>query len=404
MDTSPNSGVRAFATVAGIEAVIRGTTLSVYPLVMYRAWGNAVLVSEIYFAIGLLSLLTALTVPTITRFFPRRRVYAVAILLYALSALFGMAGGKLTTLALLCGVLAAATAFVCFNAYVLDQVSRAEFGKLETLKLVYGGLGWVVGPVMGVWLLSLWEPAPFVVVGLGACAMLGVTWRMQLGDGKAIVRRTHRASHPLANVVRFFSQPRLVTAWLIPVIRSCAWWIYFVYVGIFALESGLGERVGGVATSIAMLGLFLSPLMLRWSQRHSVRKAIRAGCLLGGICFILAALLSGLPWVMLVVLVVGSYALIMLDTCAGLPFLMSVKPSERTEMAAVYSSFRDASGILSPALAWLVLQFLPVAGVFAAAGLMLLGGWVAAGHLHPQLGVPGGQRVRMRVQLNKELP
>jgi MFS transporter, ACDE family, multidrug resistance protein len=143
---------------------------------------------------------------------------------------------------------------------------------------------------------------------------------------------------------------------------------------------------------------------LRWSQRHSVRKAIRAGCLLGGICFIVAAMLSGFPWVMLVVLVVGSYALIMLDTCAGLPFLMSVKPSERTEMAAVYSSFRDASGILSPALAWLVLQFLPVAGVFAAAGLMLLGGWVAAGHLHPQLGVPGGQRVRIRVQLNKELP
>jgi MFS transporter, ACDE family, multidrug resistance protein len=27
---------------------------------------------------------------------------------------------------------------------------------------------------------------------------------------------------------------------------------------------------------------------------------------------------------------------------------MAVKPSERTEMAAVYSSFRDVSGILTP--------------------------------------------------------
>jgi len=52
----------------------------------------------------------------------------------------------------------------------------------------------------------------------------------------------------------------------------------------------------------------------------------------------------------------------------------------------------------------LVLQFLPVAGVFAAAGLLLLGGWVAAGYLHPQLGVSGAKRVRLRVQLNKELP
>jgi ACDE family multidrug resistance protein len=246
----------------------------------------------------------------------------------------------------------------------------------------------------------VWEPAPFVLVGLGALAMLVVTRKMQLGDGKFIVRRTHRASHPLANVIRFFSQPRLVTAWLIPLIRSCAWWVYFVYVGIFAVESGLGERVGGVATSVAMLGLFLSPLMLRWSQRHSVRKAIRAGCLISGICFMVAAALSSLPWVTLVVLVMGSCGLVLLDTCAGVPFLMSVKPSERTEMSAVYSSFRDASGILSPGLAWLVLQFSPVAGVFAAAGLLLFGGWMAAGHLHPQLGVPGAKRVR----LNKEFP
>jgi ACDE family multidrug resistance protein len=400
MQTPPPNGVRAFALVAGIEAVVRGTTLSVYPLVMYRAWGNAALVSEIYFAIGLLSLLTALTVPTLTQYVSRHAVYTTAIVLYGVSAGFGMVGGKVTTLALLCGVMAAATALVCFNAYVLDQVDRTEFGQLETRKLLYGGVGWVLGPVLGVWLFSMWEPAPFFLVGLGAVAMLMVTQKMRLGNGKAIVRRTHRASHPVANVIRFFAQPRLFTAWLIPLIRSCAWWVFFVYVGIYAVESGLGERVGGVATSIAMLGLFLSPLMLRWSQRHSVRKAIRAGCMISGVCFLGAAALSGLPWVMLVVLVLGSYGLVLLDTCAGLPFLMSVKPSERTEMSAVYSSFRDASGILSPGLAWLVLQFSPVAGVFAAAGLLLLGGWVAAGHLHPQLGVPGAQRVR----LNKEFP
>jgi len=86
--------------------------------------------------------------------------------------------------------------------------------------------------------------------------------------------------------------------------------------------------------------------------------------------------------------------LVLLDTCAGLPFLMSVKPSERTEMSAVYSSFRDVSGILSPGIAWLVLQFFPLVGVFALAGLALLGGWLLAGRLHPQLGVPGAHRVR----------
>ena len=49
---------------------------------------------------------------------------------------------------------------------------------------------------------------------------------------------------------------------------------------------------------------------------------------------------------------------------------------------------------LSPALAWAVLQFTTVSGVFAAGGCALLLGWAIAGQLHPQLGVPGALRVR----------
>jgi hypothetical protein len=88
--------------------------------------------------------------------------------------------------------------------------------------------------------------------------------------------------------------------------------------------------------------------------------------------------------------------LVTLDVCAGLPFMMAVKPSERTEMSAVYSSFRDFSGIVSPALAWLVLQFTNVAGVFAMGGVCLLAGWLIAARLHPQLGRPTELRDRER--------
>jgi hypothetical protein len=76
--------------------------------------------------------------------------------------------------------------------------------------------------------------------------------------------------------------------------------------------------------------------------------------------------------------------------------MMSVKPSQRTEMSAVYSSFRDVSGIVTPGIAWLVLQFSPVVGVFAAGGVVLLVAWYIAGRLHPELGIPGAQRLRSR--------
>lgn len=387
--------VEDFARIGGLEAMVRGGTLSVYPLVMYRAWGSAAVVSQIYFAIGLVSLFTALMVPALARRFPRRTIYLCASGLYLAGACVGALGGKFTTLALLCSVMAAAISFVCFNAYVLDHVAKTDFGKLETLRLFYGGVGWVVGPALGVWLLALADWAPFALVGVAAALIVLLVAKTPLGNGKAIAKaKTAGRSHPLAHVQRFFAQPRLVTGWLIPVIRSCGWWFYFVYVGIFALENGLGEKVGGVASSLANMGLFMAPLMLRWMRRHSVRQAVRAGCLGGGVLFLAATLLSPWPWGTVALLVLGTYFLVLLDTCAGLPFLMAVKPSERTEMSAVYSSFRDASGILSPGIAWLVLQFFPVAGVFAIAGVALLAAWLVAGKLHPELGVPGAERQR----------
>jgi len=390
----PAADVKGFASLAGMEAVIRGTTLSVFPLLMYRAWGSAAVVSEIYFVIGLLSLVTALTVPALSRHVPRQRIFSIAILMYVLACVLGIVGGKLTTLALLCAVMGAATSFVCFNAYVLDFVDKTEFSKLETLRLFYGAWGWVLGPAAGVWLLSLWHGAPFVLVAIAALAMLWMKTQMQLGNGKTITTQQPRSIHPVANVRRFFSQPRMVVGWLIPLMRSCGWWFYFVYVGIFAVENGLGDKVGGYASSVANMGLMAAPLMLRWMRNHSVRRAVRMGCLLSGLCFIGATLVAPFPWATVMVLAVGSLALVLLDVCAGLPFMMAVKPSERTEMSSVYSSFRDASGILSPGLAWLVLLFFPVSAVFAAAGAGLLAPWAVADRLHPQLGVPGHKRVR----------
>jgi hypothetical protein len=132
--------------------------------------------------------------------------------------------------------------------------------------------------------------------------------------------------------------------------------------------------------------LFSTPVLLRLVRRTSVRRAVRGGFVYGAVLFTLAGLLSPMPWVAVILLFVGSVSLVLLDVAGGLPFLMAVKPSERTEMAAVYSSFRDVSGILTPGVAWLVLLVAPVAGVFVAAGAGMGLAAAIAGRLHPRLG------------------
>ncbi len=385
---SPTPRIQSFATLAGLEAAVRGVLISVMPLTMYDALRDAATVSQVYFLVGLASLCWGLLVPWLTRYIPRRWMYTLGCCLYLLAMALAWFGPPLLMpVALLSMVLATATCFVCFNAYVLDYVARADLGRTQSLQMFYAAAPWAIGPMTGVWLRGLWAPLPFVVAALFALLLLTTFWVLRLGNGKQIQRARGPAINPLAYLGRFLRQPRLIAGWMFAVVRSCGWWVYIVYLPIFCIEAGLGDKVGGFALSVSNATLFLTPVLLRLVYRHSVRRVVRGAMAWCMVLFCAAAALSALPWLTVACLMLASVGLIMLDTAGGLPFMMSVKPSERVEMAAVYSSFRDVSGILTPGVAWSVLLVAPIAAVFLASGLGFVAAFVVAGRLHPRLGV-----------------
>lgn len=383
----PDPGVRGFALLAGLEACVRGMLISVMPLAMYRALGDAQQVSQLYFLVGVISLVVGFMVPWATRFIPRRWMYTLGATLYPLGAVLAVIGTPATmAAALLANACATATIFVCFNAYLLDFIAREDLGQSQSLQMLYAATAWTAGPLLGVWLIGVWTPLPFLIAGGFALVLLTSFWRLRLGNGREIQRARGPAPNPLAYLKRFATQPRLVAGWLFAVIRSCGWWVYVVYVPIYCIEAGLGDKLGGAMLSATNGLLFTAPLMLRMVHRTSVRLSITAAFAIGGTAFLCAGLLGALPWGAVALLACGSMCLVMLDVSGGLPFLMAVKPSERTEMAAVYASFRDVSGILTPGAAWLVLLVSPVAGIFAAAGAAMLAAAGVATRLHPRLG------------------
>ncbi|MFN3292353.1 MAG: MFS transporter [Gemmobacter sp.] len=385
---APAPGVRTFALLGGLEAGVRATLTSVMPLEMHAAFGNADTVSGIYFVIGFLSLAGGLMVPWLTTHLPRRWTYSLGIALYLTGHAAGVAGGPLMAVAVACTALGTVTCFVCLSAYVLDYVSKPDLGRNESLRMFYSGLAWTLGPVVGVTTLGIWRPLPFLIAGGLALALLVTFWVLRLGNGKVIARARAPAVNPLAYLGRFFAQPRLIAGWTFAVIRSAGWWVFVIYLPIYAVEAGLDKRVGGLALSASSAMLFATPLMLRWMQARSVRRAVQTGFAGAAICFVAgtAIALTGQSWGVVAVLLAGTTFLLLLDVAGGLPFLLAVKPSERTEMAAVYSSFRDVSGIFTPGLAWAVLLVAPLPWLFAAIGLCLGGCWALAARLHPRLG------------------
>ena len=381
--------VQDFARLAALEAGFRGTLMSVMPLLMYRTLGDAALVSALYLGVGVCSLGWNMLVPGLSRIVPRRWMFTAACALYLSGVTLLLIGTPVTMgLALLVNALGTVTFSVCLSAYVLDYIARGQLGRNESIRMVYSALPWSAGPILGVTLLDIWRPAPFLIAGACALALAVEFWRLRLGNGKQIARARGPAPNPVAFLGRFARQPRLIAGWLFAVIRSCGWWVYVVYLPIFAIEAGLGEWVGGATTSLGNLFLLTTPAMLTLVNRHGVRASVRFGFLGAALLFGAAAVLAPLPWLAVGALACGAVMLVLLDVVAGLPFLMAVKPSERTEMAAVYSSFRDVSGILTPGIAWLVLLAFPVPAVSAAAGLGLATAWAVAGRLHPRLGLP----------------
>jgi hypothetical protein len=88
--------------------------------------------------------------------------------------------------------------------------------------------------------------------------------------------------------------------------------------------------------------------------------------------------------------------------CGGLPFLMAVRPSERTEMSAVYSTYRDVSGVITPGTASLLLIVAPLHAMFSVTALGLFGCAYLATKLHPRLGSKRNETVYRELELEPE--
>lgn len=380
-------GVNSFAVLAALEASARATLISVYPVLMYRALGDAQTVSEVYVLIGVTSLICALATPMLARFVPRRWLYSSGVSVMIAGSLAGAFGPVwVIPFAVAANSVALVTMAVCFNAYVMDHIERGSMGRNESRRLLFSGIPWSVGPFLGVFLMDLHPKIPFLMSVAACVLMLGFFWWLRLGNGRVISKARRPPANPLTYVPRFFRQPSLVAGWFFAVMRSIGWSIYIIYLPIFAVEAGLSDQLGGLALSVSNGFLFLTPVMLRYLQGTSVRVAIISGFAGSGLLFVVSTLVSGNPAMAIGALVAASVFLIMLDVSGGLPFLLTVKPSERTEMAAVYSTFRDVAAVGSPAFARLVLTVAPVQGVFAATGVVLVLCGFVARRTHRRLG------------------
>lgn len=360
------------AKMSAIEAFSRSVLVSIVPLVALESLGSKENVALVYLLAGVLTLCITLNIGTLERLIQRRWVVTLsggflllaALLLYSRSTLLLPFGIGLRS--------AAASAYtVCLSLYIMDYIGKKELTLNESRRMQYVGTAWLIGPFLGSWLVAQGHiNLPFLLSILAGIGMLIYFWRLRLGSNQVVKKARSQASNPWQAIKHYWGQKRLRIAYGITLSRSCYWVTLYVYGPIYLIEAGLPVWSAGALLSAVSALLFLSPIIRQISDRFGTRQVISTGLTMTGISLMGLGLLgSPTPWA-IVFWVTGAMGGVLLDVLGNIPFMRSVRARERVDMTSVFSTWREASELLTPLLVSAVLVLFPFHVFFFVLALM----------------------------------
>ena len=251
---------------------------------------------------------------------------------------------------------------------------------------MYAGAAWLVGSIAGVWLYEQFAAgAVFTASALLAVAMVAFFWWLRLGPDPVLRRARSHTANPFRHVVRYLGQANLRIAYGITLSRSCYWVALFVYGPIYVVEAGLPAWVAGALLSGSSAMLLLSPLVQRLADHFGIRNMIIFGLALTGISAIALGALQGPRPVGIIFWLTGAVGGSVLDVLGNIPFMRMVRPRERTAMTTVFSTWREGSELLTPALVAAVLWIGPLWLFYVILGMMHLASAASASFLPKRL-------------------
>ncbi len=358
---SGNAAGEPLARLNAFEGFARSLIIGIIPLLALESLGSKELVTRAYLLASILTLMITLNFAFLERLLHRRWVLTLGVG-FTIFAVLILIFGDGMVIAFAIGLQSAATSLfsVCMSLYIMDYIGKKDLIFTESKRLLYTGIAWMIGPSLGLW---LWEDyfhwAPFLLTACAALSMLAYFWYLRLGHSQVIQPAKSPSINVFKIIPRYFEQPALRIAYWITLSRSIFWMSLFIYGPIYVIEASLPNWVAGGLLSLVSGLLLISPLIRRLSIRYGTRVVIvYAFILTGG--SILMLYFTGEPKpIGLLFWVLAAVGGATIDVLGNIPFMRMVKPRERTEMTMIFSTWREASQLLTPLLVSVVLLLAP---------------------------------------------
>ena len=377
----------SLARLNALDGFSRSLLVGVVPLLALQALETKEAVTNAYLLGSVMTLMITLNFASLERWLKRRWVLTLggSFLILASGTLYFGTGLEF---AVGIGLRSAAASLfsVCLSLYIMDYIGKKNLTRVESRRMVFNGVAWLIGPSLGIWLWNNTTPwAPFLMAAISALMMLSYFWRLRLGPNIIVRKAKNPSVNPLKIIPRYFQQPALRIAYLITISRSVFWVSLFIYGPIYTVEAGFPPWVAGGLLSFSSGLLFISPLVRRLSDHFGTRTVIICGQLLTGSSVLILFILGEPSSIGIAFWLLGAVGGVMLDVLGNIPFMRMVKPRERTEMTMIFSTWREGSELITPLAAAIILLFFPFHIFYLFLGLLLLSAAFVSSYLPKRL-------------------
>ena len=265
---------------------------------------------------------------------------------------------------------------VSLTLYVLAQIPRRALTQFEPLRIFASVLALTIGPILGVFLEQRWSHnLPFQLSA--TFAILGILYFRMLGMHRVDIPKSASSSvNPLQYLRGFVHQPRLRLAYGLVLARSCWWTMFVIYTPVYAAQSGLGDLVGATIVSLGTAWTLTVPFWGWIGRKYGVRRLLKTGFITTSMLSLLVYFNATTPVFASTLLVFCALGATMLDGMGNVLFYRAVRGRERSEMTAVFATYRDAGQLATPGLYAVLLSFFTLPVVFLSASIwMMVASW-----------------------------
>lgn len=356
---------KLFAWLALTTGLGSAAFWTIFPLIVNSFLHSEALVGVFFSTIAVITFCGSLASTVILRKFSRIKITKTAFLTASIAIIgFTLVASTVHLYAIeFFRALAVLLIGIVISLYVRDTAKRTKLGLAEGRYYLFANIGWLIGPVIG-GIIAQYVSRDAVFYWSAALYLVSLL----------LFHINHKKDHPLLthnteektlrelwpNIKSFFAVKELRKVYLMAFGMNYWWAVSSIYIPLYIVQQGFGDRVVGWVIAGGILPLVL---LEKWVGSRADKKGVRRYLAFGFFFLaIMTALFTSLPWVtiILILMAVANVGAAFVEPLQETYLFTVIKKKDEERFYGVYNTADPLANILGP---------------LCAAGLVVLGGF-----------------------------